>query len=209
MTKKLRVLIGCEFTGCVRQAFRAQGHDAWSCDLLPAEDKSPHHFQCDVFEAIAQKKWDLAIFHPPCTFLTSSGLHWNHKRPERAALTEESLVFVANLLDCGIPKIALENPTGCISTRIRKYDQKIQPYEFGEDASKGTCLWLVNLPPLPVYPEERCPGRIVIHNGKEVERWSNQTDSGQNKLGPSETRGLDRSRTYPRIAARMAEIWGS
>jgi hypothetical protein len=206
------VLVGCEFTGCVRRAFQARGHDAWSCDLLPAEDNSPRHLQCDIFEAIASRSWDLAIFHPPCTYLTSSGLHWNTKIPGRAALTEESLEFVSALLNCGIPKIALENPVGCISTRIRPFDQKIQPYEFGEDASKGTCLWLVNLPPLPIYPEERCNGRIVEWpkgSGKMVERWSNQTDSGQNKLGPSETRGLDRSRTYSRIAARMAETWGT
>lgn len=208
MGKKLNVLVGCEFTGTVRRAFRARGHDAWSCDLLPAEDGSKYHYQCDVFEAIALREWDLGIFHPDCTYLTSSGLHWNLKRPGRAAQTEEALVFVQRLLDCGIPKIALENPVGCIGTRIRKADQTLQPYEFGEDASKRTCLWLVNLQPLSIYAEERCPGRWVMYKGKMVERWANQTDSGQNILGPSDTRGLDRARTYPKIAKRMAQDWG-
>jgi hypothetical protein len=146
------------------------------------------------------------IAHPPCTYLSVSGLHWNKRDPERAQKTEEALDFVRLLLDAPIPKIALENPVSCISSRIRKPDQIIQPYEFGDDASKKTCLWLQNLPKL--VPTERVQGRMVEHNGKLVERWANQTDSGQNKLGPSEDRAKIRSTTYAGIARAMAEQWG-
>lgn len=141
------------------------------------------------------------IAHPPCTYLCSSGLHWNKRVPGRAAKTEEALSFVRRLLDAPIPRIALENPQGCISTRIRPADQYIQPYDFGEDASKKTGLWLKNLPRL--VPTKRVPGRVV--NG--IERWSNQTDSGQNRLGPSDDRWAERSKTYPGIAAAMASQW--
>jgi hypothetical protein len=195
----MRILVGCEFSGVVREAFRALGHDAWSCDLLPAEDGSPYHLQMDIFKAIKQGKWDLAIFHPPCTFLASSGLHWNKRVPGRAAQTEDALKFVTKLLDAPIPKIALENPIGCISTRIRKPDQIIQPWMFGHDASKSTCLWLKGLPKL--VPTDVLPG------GRKARR-ANQTPSGQNKLGPSADRWKLRSITYPGIAAAMAAQWG-
>lgn len=141
----MRVLVACEFSGIVRDAFIAAGHDAVSCDLLPTERPGPHH-QGDVLPLLSQG-WDMMIAHPPCTYLCSSGLHWNTRRPERAILTEEALLFVRTLLDAPIPRIALENPVGCISTRIRKPEQIIQPWMFGEDASKGTCLWLKGLPP--------------------------------------------------------------
>jgi hypothetical protein len=144
------------------------------------------------------------IAHPPCTYLTVSGLHWNKKNPYRAAQTELALSFVQELMDAPIDKICIENPVSCISSRIRKPDQIIQPYEFGHDASKKTCLWLKNLQPLRIDPALRWPGRWV--NGKE--RWSNQTDSGQNKLGPSEDRWKLRSVTYAGIARAMAETWG-
>lgn len=208
------VLIGCECSGVVRQEFRKLGHDAWSCDLQPAEDGSPFHYQSDVIELACDPsvRWDLAIFHPPCTYLSSSGLHWNHRVKGRQAKTEAALRFVRKLLDAPIHRIALENPIGCISTRIRPYDQRIQPHQFGDDASKATCLWLKNLPPLmPTHVEqdwfadEPPPGRLVAG----VNRYSNQTDGGQNKLGPSETRGQDRARTYPGIAKAMAEQWGA
>jgi hypothetical protein len=143
------------------------------------------------------------IAHPPCTYLCSSGLHWNKRRPERAVETEKALVFVRELLAAPIQRIALENPIGCISTRIHKYTQIIQPYEYGHDASKSTCLWLKQLPQL--QPTKYVQPRIV--NGKK--RWANQTDSGQNKLGPSETRWAERSRTYEGIAEAMAEQWGN
>ncbi|AXP07731.1 putative DNA methylase [Sinorhizobium phage phiM6] len=199
------VLIACEFSGVVREAFRRKGHDAYSCDLLPPEDDSPFHFMCDVREVIRDFDWDLMIAHPPCTYLTVSGLHWNKKSPERAQKTEEALQFVQELMDAPIDKICIENPVSCISSRIRKPDQIIQPYEFGHDASKRTCLWLKNLQPLRIDPALRVPGRLV-EGGKE--RWSNQTDSGQNKLGPSEDRWKLRSVTYQGIADAMAEVWG-
>jgi len=138
------------------------------------------------------------VAHPPCTYLASSGLHWNTRRPERAKLTEEALGFVRLLLGAEVPRIALENPIGCISTRIRKPDQIIQPWQFGHDASKATCLWLVGLPPL--RETEVLPGGRGALRG-------NQTQSGQNKLGPSPDRWKERSRTYPGIAAAMAAQW--
>lgn len=196
----MRVLVGCEYSGVVREAFRALGHDAWSCDLLPTEQPG-QHFQCDVREVL-DKGWDLAIFHPPCTYLSSSGLHWNGRIPGRQALTDEALAFVRELLDASIPRIALENPVGRIGTAIRKADQIIQPYEYGENASKATCLWLSGLPTL--QPTNHYPPRMV--EGRP--RWGNQTDSGQNKLAPSEKRWMERSRTYPGIARAMAAQWG-
>lgn len=197
----MRVLVACEFSGVVREAFRKLGHNAWSCDILPAEDNSEFHLQVDVL-TVLNDGWDLMIAHPPCTYLTVSGLHWNKKDPDRQKLTESSLVFVQSLLDAPINKIALENPIGCISTRIRKPDQIIQPYQFGHDASKSTCLWLKNLPCL--VSTEYIQPRIV--DGKK--RWSNQTDSGQNRLGPSEDRWKLRSVTYEGIAKQMAIQWG-
>lgn len=197
----MRVLVGCEYSGRVRNAFRDAGHDAWSCDLLPSEDDSPFHVQGDVLSLLNQK-WDLGIFHPPCTYLAVSGLHWNTRNPERAAKTEEALEFVRTLMSAPIERIALENPVSCISSRIRKPDQIIQPYEFGEDASKKTCLWLKNLDLLT--PTQMVAPRLV--DGKP--RWSNQTDSGQNRLGPSEDRWKERSRTFVGVAKAMAEQWG-
>lgn len=193
----MRVLIACEFSGIVRDAFIALGHDAWSCDLLPCERSGPH-LQCDV-RNIIQDQWDMMIAHPPCTYLCSSGLHWNKRRPERQAKTDEALSFVAYLLGADIPLIALENPIGCISSRIRKPDQIIQPWQFGHPESKSTCLWLKGLPLLK-------PTSIVPK--PESGRWSNQTASGQNKLTPSDTRWMERSRTYAGIAKAMAEQWG-
>lgn len=149
----------------------------------------------------------MMVAHPPCTYLCSSGLHWNKRKPGRAEKTQEALEFVRRLLAAPIPRIALENPIGCISTAIRKYDQRIQPYEFGDDASKSTCLWLKGLPRLKTGT--RLAGRMVTdpRTGKTVERWANQTDGGQNKLGPSETRWAERSKTYPGLAAAMAAQW--
>lgn len=197
-----RVLIACEFSGIVREAFNAySGIEAISCDLLPPEDeRTDVHYQGSVINLFHQH-WDLMIAHPPCTYLCSSGLHWNTKRPERQKETENALGFVRQLMNAPIKHIAIENPIGCISTRIRKPDQIIQPYDFGEDASKSTCLWLRRLPPL--IPTKKIEPRFV--NGKK--RWANQTDSGQNKLPPSERRWADRSRTYAGIAAAMAAQW--
>lgn len=196
----MRVLIACEYSGRVRDAFRERGHDAMSCDLLPTEVDGPH-YQGDVFDII-DDGWDLMIAHPPCTYLCSSGLHWNKRRPERAALTEEALFFVQRLMDAPIKRLAIENPIGCIGTRIRKPDQIIQPWMFGDDASKATCLWLNGL--MPLYPTQMVEPRIV--DGKK--RWGNQTDSGQNKLPPSDDRWKIRSETYIGIAKAMAAQWG-
>lgn len=196
----MRVLIACEFSGTVREAFRQLGHDAWSCDLLASEKRGPH-FQCDVV-SVLEKGWDLMIAHPPCTYLCSSGLHWNHRTPGRAEKTEDALAFVHILLSAPIQQIVLENPVGCISTKIRPYDQTVQPYEFGDDASKKTCLWLKGVQKL--RPTNYVEPRLV--NGKP--RWANQTDSGQNRLGPSADRWALRSITYPGLASAMAEQWG-
>lgn len=196
----MRVLVACEYSGAVRDAFRARGHDAMSCDLLPTDVDGPH-YQGDVFDIIGDG-WDLRVAHPPCTYLSSSGLHWNGRVDGRAEKTEAALAFVRALLDAPIPRIALENPIGCIGTRIRKADQTIHPHQFGDDASKATCLWLKGLPLLT--PTAHIPGRVV--NGRQ--RWANQTDSGQNKLAPSADRWKLRSATFPGIAAAMADQWG-
>ena len=196
----MKVLVACEFSGTVRDAFIARGHDALSCDLLPTEKPGPH-YQGNVLDIIGSG-WDLLIAHPPCTYLTSSGLHWNTRRPERAELTNEAVQFVLALASAPIPRICIENPIGCLSTRWRKPDQIIQPWQFGHDASKSTCLWLNGL--MPLRATDLIAPRIV--NGKK--RWSNQTDSGQNKLGPSPDRWALRSLTYPGIADAMATQWG-
>jgi hypothetical protein len=186
----------------VRRAFRERGHNAWSLDLLPADDGSEFHIQDDILNHL-NDGWDMMIAHPTCTFLCSSGLHWNTRTPGRAAKTEDALIFVQKLMDAPIAKIAIENPIGCIGTRIRSADQIIHPYMFGDDASKATCLWLQNLPLLKTH-EHWVQPRIV--NGKK--RWGNQTDSGQNRLPPSQDRWKIRSATYPGIAAAFAEQWG-
>lgn len=195
-----RVLVACEYSGVVRDAFIEAGHDAVSCDLLPTDAPGPHH-QGDA-RGILHEGWDLMVAHPDCTYLCSSGLHWNKRVPGRAEKTEAALAFVRLLLTAPIPHVALENPVGCISTRIRPPDQYIQPYEYGHDASKRTGLWLKNLPPL--VPTHRVEPRIV--DGKP--RWGNQTDSGQNKLGPSEDRWKARARTYQGWADAMVSQWG-
>lgn len=204
----VRVLIGCERSGVIRRAFRERGHDAFSCDLEPAEDGSPFHYRADVLEVVKAEWCDLFIVHPECRYLSVSGMHWNHRRPERAAASKEALAFAHRCFEAfrEVPRACLENPVSILSTAFRKPDQTVQPYDFGEDASKRTCFWLKNLPPLKAT--KRVPGRIVQWNGKSVERWSNQTDSGQNRLGPSEQRSMDRARTYPGIADAMAEQWG-
>lgn len=196
----MRVLVACEYSGTVRNAFIRAGHYALSCDLLPSDSPIGDHYQGNVLD-ILDHGWDLMIAHPPCTYLCSSGLHWNKRIPDRAQKTEEALEFVQLLLDAPIPKIAVENPIGCISTRIRKPDQTIQPYQFGDDASKSTCLWLKGLPPL--RPTKFVEPRVV--NGKP--RWANQTDSGQNRLPPSADRWKIRSETYVGIAEAMVAQW--
>ena len=203
----MKILIACEYSGIVRDAFTEKGHEVTSCDFLPTE-RPGKHYQGDVYDILYQDKWDMLIAHPDCTYLCSSGLHWNKRIPGRAEKTEEALEFITALWQSGIPKICLENPVGCISTRLNFMPkaQYIQPYQFGEDASKKTGLWLKELKPLK--PTKLIEGRKVEKNGKIYHRWSNQTDSGQNKLGPSKTRGKDRSLTYQGIANAMANQWG-
>jgi hypothetical protein len=192
----MKILIACEFSGRVREAFRKKGHDAWSCDLLPTEIPG-QHIQGDILN-VPDDGWDLMIAHPPCTYLASSGLHWNNKRPGRQELTDDALAFVRWLFEWKVSKLILENPIGCISTKIRPPDQIIQPWQFGHPESKATCLWIRGLPLLK-------PTNILPIPASGV--WDNQTPSGQNKLGPSPTRAQDRARTYQGIADAMAEQW--
>ena len=198
-----RILVGCETSGVVRDAFLQAGHDVWSCDIEPADSPSLRHIQEDVLKVLDDQHWDIAILHPPCTYLCSSGLHWN-TRPgyeDRQQKTEMALDFVRELLDADVDQICLENPVGCISTQIRKPDQYIQPYEFGEDASKKTGLWLKDLPLL--QPTSQVEPRMV----GGLPRWGNQADSGQGKLWPSADRSKIRAKTYPGIASAMAGQW--
>jgi hypothetical protein len=192
-----RLLVACEYSGRVRDAFTAKGWDAWSCDLLPTDAPGPH-YQGPVEELLHQH-WDMLIGFPPCTYLCASGMHWTTRGKRDPQLTEEALAFVQLLLQAPIEKIAVENPVGVISTRVRKPDCIIQPYEFGHPESKKTCLWLKNLPPLK--PTQVCAKPLSGH-------WNNQTPSGQNRLAPSADRWKERSKTYPGIAAAMAEQWG-
>lgn len=182
----MRVLIGCEFSGIVRDAFAALGHDAWSCDLLPSERKGNHH-QCDLRDVL-NDGWDLLIAHPPCTHLAVSGARWfKDKQKEQA----EALELVRELLAAPIPQIALENPVSIISSRIRKPDQIIQPWQFGHGEIKATCFWLKNLPLL-------IPTAIVEGRRARVHREP-----------PSPERWKNRSRTLEGIASAMAAQWGA
>lgn len=183
----MRVLVGCEFSGVVRQAFRDLGHDAWSCDLLPCEADPRWHIQGDVLGLLGDG-WDLAIFHPPCTHLAVSGARWFK---DKIAEQEEALDFVRRLLDAPIPRIALENPVSIISSRIRKPDQVIQPWMFGHGETKATCLWLKGLPKL-------APTNIVAGRENRVHR-----------MPPGPNRWRERSRTYEGVALAMAQQWGA
>lgn len=183
----MRVLVACEFSGIVRDAFRSQGHDAMSCDLLPSERPGPHLLIDAIDAAYLGGPWDLMIAHPPCTFLAVSGARWMAGRPTE---TEAALEFVRALLAAPIPRIALENPVSIISSRIRKPDQIIQPWQFGHGETKATCLWLKNLPPL---------GPTAIVEGREAR---------VHRMPPGPDRWRERSRTLPGIARAMADQWG-
>ena len=186
MKSPLRVLVACEYSGAVRDAFRALGHDAMSCDLLSSE-RPGMHYQGDARDVL-DDGWDLMICHPPCTHLAVSGARWFKDKVREQA---EALDFVRLLLSAPIPRIALENPVSIISSRIRKPDQIIQPWQYGHGETKATCLWLKNLPKLT-------PSNIV--EGREQRTW---------KLPPSADRWKERSRTFPGIAEAMALQWGS
>ena len=182
----MRVLVACEFSGTVRDAFIKAGHDAVSCDLLPTDSPGPHH-QGNVLD-ILHDGWDMMISHPPCTHLAVSGARWFKEKAKEQA---EALEFVRKLLDAPIERIALENPISIISSRIRKPDQIIQPWQFGHGETKATCLWLKNLPKLE-------PTSIV--DGREAR---------VHKMPPGPDRWKERSRTFEGIAKAMAEQWGS
>jgi hypothetical protein len=182
----MKVLVACEYSGTVRDAFLAAGHIALSCDLLPSDVPGPH-LQGDVRDVL-EMGWDLMIAHPPCTHLAVSGARWFHLKEQEQ---QEALRFVRMLLEAPIPRIALENPVSIISSRIRKPDQTIQPWQFGHGETKATCLWLKNLPPLE-------PTKIV--DGREARI---------HRMPPSPTRWKERSKTYQGIADAMAQQWGS
>lgn len=182
----MRVLVACEFSGVVRDAFAARGHEAMSCDLLPSDNPRGWHLLGDVRDVL-HWRWDLMIAHPPCTHLAVSGARWfKNKRREQ----EEALEFVRTLLAAPIPRIALENPVSIISSRIRRPDQIIQPWQFGHGEVKATCLWLKNLPPL-------VPTHVV--DGREAR---------VHRMPPGPNRWKERSRTFVGIADAMAEQWG-
>ena len=184
----MRVLVACEYSGRVREAFRKLGHEAWSCDLLESEDDSNFHIQLPV-EKIISEGWDLMIAHPPCTHLAVSGAR-HFKAKQESGVQQEALDFVRMLLESDIPKIALENPVSIISSKIRKPDQIIQPWMFGHGETKATCLWLKNLPLLR-------PTNIVEGREQRI-----------HKMPPSPNRWKERSRTYQGIADAMAQQWG-
>jgi len=196
----MKVLVACEYSGIVRDAFAAKGHDAWSCDILPTESPG-NHFQGDVLEHL-YKGWDLMIAHPPCTHLAVSGARWFTEGKKPWSLQEDALNFVRKLLDAPIDKIALENPVSVISTKIRKPNQIIQPFEYGHDVTKKTCLWLKNLPNLK--PTKIVKPDIVLVNGKKMSRMHYESF----KL-PSKERSKVRSKFYTGIAEAMADQWGT
>ena len=194
----MKVLVGCERSGIVREAFRAKGHAAFSCDLVAADDESGWHFIDDVNRVVVSHDWDLIILHPPCTYLAVSGNRYyadSILRQNAIRWTRTLWSFALNHSD----RVALENPVGVLSTAWRKPDQYIQPYMFGHPESKKTGLWLHGLPKLVATNLLAMP---------EQGYWENQTPSGQNKLGPSEDKAKIRSQTYQGIADAMAEQWG-
>lgn len=183
----MNILVACEYSGTVREAFRKLGHFAWSCDILPSDDNSPDHLQCDV-RNVLDRGWDLMIAHPPCTHLAVSGARWFKDKQQEQ---KEALEFVELLMNAPIKQIAIENPISIISSRIRKPDQIIQPWMFGHGETKATCLWLKNLPKLQ-------PTNIV--EGREARI---------HKLPQSPDRWKIRSKTYQGIADAMAQQWGT
>lgn len=194
----MKILVACEYSGTVRDAFRKRGHDAWSCDILPTDVEGPH-FQCDVTEILDQG-WDLMIAHPPCTYLTNSGVCWLHKDPSRWDKLKEGAEFFKALLQAPIPRIAVENPI------MHKYareligqdkTQVIQPWMFGHKEQKATCLWLKGLPPL--QPTNNVKAEMMKLTSAERQRI--------HYLPPSPDRWKIRSTTFQGIADAMAEQW--
>jgi hypothetical protein len=232
--KILQVLVACEESQAVTKELRKLGHEAYSCDLLPCSGNHPEwHFNCDVFKVIKDlggklqngksvkvKKWDLMIAHPPCTYLAVSGARWFYhpddkdkpvkdrrphpKYPQRVKHREEALKFFIKLTKVPIEKIAIENPIGIVSSRFRKPDQIVQPYMFGDEATKTTCLWLYGL---PLLKETKLVGkgdRIEFSSGKSQPKW--YSDAFVKAKTPEERRTL-RSKTFPGLAKEMAKQW--
>lgn len=196
----MRVLVACEYTGRVREAFRALGHDAWSCDLLPADDGSEFHIQDDVLKHL-DKGWDLIVAHPPCTDLASSGAqYWPQKRAD--GRQQAALDFFMAMYNAPAPRVAVENPVGYVGTAFRKADQIIQPWQFGDPYNKKTCLWLRGLPPLE-------PTNIVepTHNWTDGS-WRSGSRK-RSKLPSLHRNWKKRSETFPGIATAMANQWGN
>lgn len=194
----MRILVACEYSGKVREAFRKLGHDAWSCDLLPADDDSEYHIQGDVLEVLDQD-WDMMIGFPPCTHLAASGARWfAAKRAD--GRQQQGIDFFMALANADIPMIALENPVGIMSTEWRKPDQIIQPWQHGHEATKTTCLWLKGLPELQPTNIVSKGERHVTKGGKSLPKWYN--------LPPSKDRWKIRSETFQGIADAMAQQWG-
>ena len=183
----MRVLVACEFSGAVREAFRRLGHDAWSCDLMPAEDESPRHVRGDV-RSILYDGWDLMVAHPPCTHLAVSGARWFAEKVEEQ---REAVEFFLTLARAPIPRVAIENPVCVMSSLWRQPDQVIQPWMFGHGETKATCLWLKGLPPL-------VPTNIVTGREPRIHR-----------MPPGPDRWKERSRTFQGIADAMADQWGA
>jgi hypothetical protein len=218
----MRVLIGCEESQTVCKAFRELGHEAYSCDIIPCSGGHPEwHYECDVFKiATEQYKWDMAIFHPPCTYLTVTANKWLKDQParksgalvgqERRDARNEAIVFFMRLWELPIPMIAIENPIGCMSSVFRKPDQIIQPYQFGHAEKKATCLWLKNLPLLS--PTNIVEPISYIAAGKKYSPTHYNSKRSLNRLDclpPGADRSKLRSTTYTGIARAMAEQWGS
>ncbi len=186
----MNVLIGCEYSGAIRRAFRALGHSAWSCDLLAAEDGSPHHIQGDALMAARSRRWDLGIFHPPCTDLAVSGARWFAEK-QSDGRQQASIKFFLDVARLPIDRMALEQPISIMSSIWRKPEQIIQPWQFGHGETKATCLWLKGLPHL--VPTNIVPGR----------------EPRVHRMSPSPDRWKERSRTLEGIASAMADQWGS
>lgn len=215
----MRVLVGCEKSGVVREAFRARGHEAWSCDTEEADDDSPWHIQGDVL-GFLNGGWDLGIFHPPCTFLTVTGNKWfyhpadeempvvdrrPHPRfPDRLKKREEAAAFFMAIANAPIEKLAIENPVGYMSTAWREPDQIIQPYQFGHVEPKQTCLWLKNLPCLEPTKHVEPDYYYPKSGGKRMPRWYAYADKSQGQAH----RASIRSKTFSGIAEAMADQWG-
>lgn len=194
----MKILVACEFSGIVRDAFRELGHDAVSCDYLPSERPGPH-IRGDVRKVLYTGEWDMLIAFPPCQYLARSGIHWMYKIPGRVEQATLALDFVAELLAAPIEKICIENSYGLIGTHICKPDQKIQPNWFGHWDAKTTCLWLKNLPRL--HPTNR----VFLPPGGH---WNNVLPSGQHRRIGKKTRAHNTARTYWGVARAMAGQWG-